>query len=165
MFLIYLCSKCAGGAHHGSNASIAFPFRAWSQRLITRCQQTRAKTPLPGIPRAHFCVLLKTALELARIRTWNLLIRSQTRYPLRHKPRCIKYQVFRGKNVLSIGTGAEFHLHQFCGGKIRNIRALGEAHAASGSAQANFFELSGLNGGITSARSRQRGIGSATYIT
>ena len=25
--------------------------------------------------------------ELARIRTWNLLIRSQTRYPLRHKPR------------------------------------------------------------------------------
>ena len=29
---------------------------------------------------------LKCALELARIRTWNLLIRSQTRYPLRHKP-------------------------------------------------------------------------------
>ena len=26
------------------------------------------------------------AFELARIRTWNLLIRSQTRYPLRHKP-------------------------------------------------------------------------------
>ena len=25
-------------------------------------------------------------IELARIRTWNLLIRSQTRYPLRHKP-------------------------------------------------------------------------------
>ena len=25
-------------------------------------------------------------LELARIRTWNLLIRSQARYPLRHKP-------------------------------------------------------------------------------
>ena len=25
--------------------------------------------------------------ELARSRTWNLLIRSQTRYPLRHKPR------------------------------------------------------------------------------
>ena len=24
--------------------------------------------------------------ELTRIRTWNLLIRSQTRYPLRHKP-------------------------------------------------------------------------------
>ena len=24
-------------------------------------------------------------LDLARIRTWNLLIRSQTRYPLRHK--------------------------------------------------------------------------------
>ena len=23
--------------------------------------------------------------DLARIRTWNLLIRSQTRYPLRHK--------------------------------------------------------------------------------
>ena len=25
-------------------------------------------------------------VELARSRTWNLLIRSQTRYPLRHKP-------------------------------------------------------------------------------
>ena len=24
-------------------------------------------------------------IDLARIRTWNLLIRSQTRYPLRHK--------------------------------------------------------------------------------
>ena len=24
-------------------------------------------------------------VDLARIRTWNLLIRSQTRYPLRHK--------------------------------------------------------------------------------
>ena len=28
----------------------------------------------------------KIAYELARIRTWNLLIRSQTRYPLRHEP-------------------------------------------------------------------------------
>ena len=28
----------------------------------------------------------KKVYELARIRTWNLLIRSQTRYPLRHKP-------------------------------------------------------------------------------
>ena len=28
----------------------------------------------------------KNVYELARIRTWNLLIRSQTRYPLRHKP-------------------------------------------------------------------------------
>ena len=28
----------------------------------------------------------KREYELARIRTWNLLIRSQTRYPLRHKP-------------------------------------------------------------------------------
>ena len=27
----------------------------------------------------------KNEYELARIRTWNLLIRSQTRYPLRHK--------------------------------------------------------------------------------
>ncbi len=26
--------------------------------------------------------------ELTRIRTWNLLIRSQTRYPLRHEPGC-----------------------------------------------------------------------------
>ena len=25
------------------------------------------------------------SFDLARIRTWNLLIRSQTRYPLRHK--------------------------------------------------------------------------------
>ena len=29
---------------------------------------------------------IKPSFELARIRTWNLLIRSQTRYPLRHKP-------------------------------------------------------------------------------
>ena len=28
---------------------------------------------------------LQKLCELARIRTWNLLIRSQTRYPLRHK--------------------------------------------------------------------------------
>ena len=28
-------------------------------------------------------------IELARIRSWNLLIRSQTRYPLRHKPAVI----------------------------------------------------------------------------
>ena len=28
----------------------------------------------------------KNVYELARIRTWNLLIRSQTRYPLRHAP-------------------------------------------------------------------------------
>ncbi len=28
----------------------------------------------------------KNIIELARIRTWNLLIRSQTRYPLRHEP-------------------------------------------------------------------------------
>ena len=27
----------------------------------------------------------KQKIDLARIRTWNLLIRSQTRYPLRHK--------------------------------------------------------------------------------
>ena len=30
--------------------------------------------------------IVKKTFELARIRTWNLLIRSQTRYPLRHKP-------------------------------------------------------------------------------
>ena len=29
---------------------------------------------------------IKTILEAARSRTWNLLIRSQTRYPLRHNP-------------------------------------------------------------------------------
>ena len=29
---------------------------------------------------------LQKVCELARIRTWNLLIRSQTRYPLRHEP-------------------------------------------------------------------------------
>ena len=34
---------------------------------------------------AEFFLNLKID-ELARIRTWNLLIRSQTRYPLRHKP-------------------------------------------------------------------------------
>ena len=28
---------------------------------------------------------IKKISDLARIRTWNLLIRSQTRYPLRHK--------------------------------------------------------------------------------
>ena len=28
----------------------------------------------------------KKRIERARIRTWNLLIRSQTRYPLRHTP-------------------------------------------------------------------------------
>ena len=33
----------------------------------------------------------KNEYELARIRTWNLLIRSQTRYPLRHKPRDEKW--------------------------------------------------------------------------
>ena len=34
---------------------------------------------------------LQKVCELARIRTWNLLIRSQTRYPLRHKARrCMK---------------------------------------------------------------------------
>ena len=33
----------------------------------------------------------KRGYELARIRTWNLLIRSQTRYPLRHEP--IWYQL------------------------------------------------------------------------
>ena len=32
-------------------------------------------------------------IDLARIRTWNLLIRSQTRYPLRHK-------AFHGVNSL-----------------------------------------------------------------
>ena len=30
----------------------------------------------------------KKTIEPARIRTWNLLIRSQTRYPLRHRSRC-----------------------------------------------------------------------------
>ena len=29
--------------------------------------------------------------ELARIRTWNLLIRSQTRYPLRHEPKVLPW--------------------------------------------------------------------------
>ena len=33
----------------------------------------------------------KNEYELARIRTWNLLIRSQTRYPLRHKP-CVGHR-------------------------------------------------------------------------
>ena len=34
--------------------------------------------------------------DLARIRTWNLLIRSQTRYPLRHEP----YNPFRKENKI-----------------------------------------------------------------
>ena len=51
---------------------------------------------LPTVPLRVICVWLLSltpdysqnrAFELARIRTWNLLIRSQTRYPLRHKPR------------------------------------------------------------------------------
>ena len=37
--------------------------------------------------RTTSCYSQNRAFELARIRTWNLLIRSQTRYPLRHKPR------------------------------------------------------------------------------
>ena len=36
--------------------------------------------------RESTCSKSKICFELARIRTWNLLIRSQTRYPLRHKP-------------------------------------------------------------------------------
>ena len=36
----------------------------------------------------------KNVYELARIRTWNLLIRSQTRYPLRHKPRADNGKIF-----------------------------------------------------------------------
>ena len=36
----------------------------------------------------------KNVYELARIRTWNLLIRSQTRYPLRHKPRAGNGKIF-----------------------------------------------------------------------
>ena len=39
----------------------------------------------------YSCIKLigkRTKIELARIRTWNLLIRSQTRYPLRHKSIC-----------------------------------------------------------------------------
>ena len=32
--------------------------------------------------------------ELARIRTWNLLICSQTRYPLRHQPRADNGKIF-----------------------------------------------------------------------
>ena len=38
----------------------------------------------------------KIAFELARIRTWNLLIRSQTRYPLRHKPQPLFGDVLMG---------------------------------------------------------------------
>ena len=32
-----------------------------------------------------FQFFIMQKFDLARIRTWNLLIRSQTRYPLRHK--------------------------------------------------------------------------------
>ena len=34
---------------------------------------------------AGMCSLCRQKFELARIRTWNLLLRRQTRYPLRHK--------------------------------------------------------------------------------
>ena len=47
---------------------------------------------MDGLSMLFDCVMLLAAkkmtsrVELARTRTWNLLIRSQTRYPLRHKP-------------------------------------------------------------------------------
>ena len=43
--------------------------------------------------------------DLARIRTWNLLIRSQTRYPLRHKAlACLSrlLKIFSIKHLLSL---------------------------------------------------------------
>ena len=46
------------------------------------------------------------SIERARIRTWNLLIRSQTRYPLRHTPLHIVADVYKqsaqSKNHISI---------------------------------------------------------------
>lgn len=44
----------------------------------------------------------------ARIRTWNLLIRSQTRYPLRHRAWCVAGRIFiYSKRVSSICINAE----------------------------------------------------------
>ena len=37
-----------------------------------------------GIMTQHECLVILKSFELARSRTWNLLIRSQTHYPLRH---------------------------------------------------------------------------------
>ena len=56
-------------------------------------------------------------LELARIRTWNLLIRSQTRYPLRHKPDCGRGEEIVSRNYESLfgsgGTHVIFELVSF----------------------------------------------------
>ena len=56
--------------------------------LVTRDHHGMAPAPsFAGRPvRDAIGSISKVAYELARIRTWNLLIRSQTRYPLRHEP-------------------------------------------------------------------------------
>ena len=55
------------------------------------------------------CNLVKS-LELARIRTWNLLIRSQTRYPLRHKSRWV-YMGVRARQYLHFKIDISFQQH------------------------------------------------------
>ena len=47
--------------------------------------------------------------ELARIRTWNLLIRSQTRYPLRHEPKVLHWVMIFLR--LSCYGCCNYHLH------------------------------------------------------
>ena len=72
------------------------PLQAYylSQRGTATCDYDLAKpplllpgsTPFAGGSPGRATTDSKPGFELARIRTWNLLIRSQTRYPLRHKP-------------------------------------------------------------------------------
>ena len=61
--------------------------------------------------------------ELARIRTWNLLLRRQTRYPLRHKYPVLKIilnsapMVFQGAEMLTqkaIFMDSKIKCHYVC---------------------------------------------------
>ena len=49
--------------------------------------------------------------EPARIRTWNLLIRSQTRYPLRHRSWCSNKLYYHLKSLLYIESLINIHVH------------------------------------------------------
>ena len=59
--------------HHNINSAIEFRIE-----ILITSSKTRIHV-LDAI------ITLFKRYELARSRTWNLLIRSQTRYPLRHK--------------------------------------------------------------------------------
>ena len=47
------------------------------------------------------------AIDLARIRTWNLLLRRQTRYPLRHKTMGFQCRIF------ATGLDTNNNVHEF----------------------------------------------------